>query len=476
MSFISVSFLVFYLIVLMLRFTIGRDSRNGAYLTALLLLSLVFYSWHVPRYLLLILVSALTDYVAARWIGGLDVNAAIKRRAVLVGSLIINLGLLGYFKYTGFLINSLADAGVITPSHQLRAAVADIVLPIGISFYTFQSMSYTIDVYRGEGDAEHRFSRVMLYVSFFPQLVAGPIVRAHQFLYQLSRRRKPRTSVFLEGAWLIIRGLFLKIVVADNIGAVVDKHWKEAASLQHGGALTVYLAVLFSCQIYCDFMGYTDIARGVAYQLGFRLPVNFNAPYIAATFSEFWHRWHITLSQWMRDYVYISLGGNRKGRAITCFNLFVVMLVSGLWHGAAMNFLVWGGIHGTAIVIERLLRITNKSPRWLLLPWFLVVQLTWIVGMAVFRSGSGSESLIVLHNLWHGLQELRVQGPMMFEHVTMALWFTLPVWVIHLRRFAFEHFAMPEPGAIERCVYVGAMVLCLLTLYPTTLGFIYYQF
>lgn len=459
-----------------IRLTIGRDSRNKHYLTSLLLLSLLFYGWHAPHYIILILISGVTDYVAARAIFSTDARQALRRRFFLILSLFINLSLLGYFKYAGFIVGTLTDFGIVSLSDDLRFSFADILLPIGISFYTFQSMSYTIDVYHGRLVPESRLSRFMLYVGFFPQLVAGPIVRAGDFLYQLNRRRRPCLPVFLEGCYLILRGFFFKIVIADNIGTVVDQHWADAASPNSDGVITVYLAVLFSCQIFCDFKGYTDIARGVAYQLGFRLPENFNAPYIATTFSGFWRRWHITLSEWMRDYVYISFGGNQKGSFFTYLNLMAVMLISGLWHGAAMNFFLWGFIHGIAICIERLLKITEKSQTLVLVGWGLIVQITWIVGMAVFRSQSGDESLMVLENLILGILTFTQTYPVDYEHLRGALWLTIPVWALHLRVFLSERNWLGRANKYERSFYAGIMLIALLTLYPTTLGFIYFQF
>jgi alginate O-acetyltransferase complex protein AlgI len=355
-NFISFAFCLLYLTALLLRWfpTSSRAQLSGLRILGLLLLSWVFYAWHVPWYIVLILFSTLVDYCAGLVLAGTADDKLARRRAVLATSLVANLGLLGYFKYAGFLVasvNSVADAGFSIPS---------VLLPIGISFYTFQSISYTIDVYRKTVEPERNFIRFACYIAFFPQLVAGPIVRASSFLYQFRRRRHFHLQVFMEGSYLILRGLFLKLVVADNLGTIVDQYWSQAAEAPQD-LLGISVLVFFACQLLCDFAGYVDIARGAAYQLGFRLPVNFNAPYIAVTFSEFWRRWHITLSQWMRDYLYKPMGGSHRGKALTYINLLLVMLISGLWHGAAWTFVIWGGVLGLALAVERLLGIASGA-------------------------------------------------------------------------------------------------------------------
>ena len=491
MSFVSVSFLFLYLLVLALRFTIGREKRGRFYFASLILLSLLFYAWEIPHYIVLILLSCLIDHVAANRIHRTPSEKRSVRRLYLALSVVGNLGILGLFKYSGFLLDIFASIGLPLASEPTHTFWTNVVLPIGISFYTFQSMSYTIDVYRGRLQPVG-FSRLLLYVAFFPQLVAGPIVRAGQFLYQLERRRKVRAKIFFEGGYLILRGLFLKIVVADNLGTIVDRYWSLVAAPDAPALMTLSLTFFFSCQILCDFMGYTDIARGVAYQLGFRLPVNFNAPYLANTFSGFWRRWHITLSQWMRDYLYLALGGSRKGRVLTLVNLFVVMVVAGLWHGAAMNFLLWGAILGGALVLERVVGVydwvrgfeksglrmnAGQSARVLL--WFLVVQATWLASMAVFRSSSGAESLVVLDNLWHGISsgiDLSVVKEKDLVILQLGWFFTLPVVLIHARAFLTEWAGVAAINLYERALYAGVMLFALLTLYATQQPFIYFQF
>ena len=477
MSFVSASFAILYGVALLLRF--GFYRTRPPFIVALLVLSWVFYAWHVPGYLLLIVASTLVDYSAARILSRLPASRKQARRRVLIASLAVNLGLLGWFKYAGFLAEtSLRLAALLGVSLQVPAPVAETVLPIGISFYTFQSMSYTLDVYRGRLEAKKSFLEVACYIAFFPQLVAGPIVRATEFLYQLERRRKVRWRVLSEGFYLIVRGLFLKMVVADNLGRIVDAHWTAAAGAGPEGALAPAVLVFFAGQLFCDFAGYSSIARGLAYTLGFRLPVNFDAPYVAATFREFWRRWHITLSSWMRDYLYIPLGGNRRGPPRAHLNLFVVMLISGLWHGAAWTFVIWGAVHGLAVAVERLLRIDRRtSGRWVLVPWAVVVQSTWVLSMGLFRAESLSEGWRIIDNALGtvaglgGLATPETQGDVVF-----GCWMLLPVALLHLRALASQSFGLPAPSAWEKALVSGAMIAALLTLYTTSRQFIYFQF
>jgi len=479
MSFVSVSFAAFFLGVIVLRMSVWRDGLGQGFIAGLTLLSLVFYGWHVPSYLALILLSTATDYVA-----GLAIESAAgrprARRGWLVASLIVNLGLLGTFKYTGLLLET---AGTLAALFGLDAntPAVEIVLPLGISFYTFQSLSYTIDVYRGHLRAERSFWRFGLYVAFFPQLVAGPIVRAREFFYQLDRRRRPRLRVFAAAGYLVLRGLFLKLVVADNLGAIVDEQWATAAEPGAPPQLACSLLVFFSCQLFCDFAGYTDIARGFAYMLGFRLPVNFDAPFIAASFREFWQRWHITLSQWMRDYLYLPLGGGRLGRGRGLANLVAVMAISGLWHGANPTFVLWGLVHGAAAALERVLGVGSRGRAGGAgvagaVLWFGVVQIVWILSMALFRGESAAQAWQILANAVLGAGPTSPAEPSGWAGIVIGWWFTGPVWALHLRAFLGEKLGLGEPGRLERAVYAGAMGYAVLTLYAGARGFIYFQF
>jgi alginate O-acetyltransferase complex protein AlgI len=475
MSFTSFSFLLLYLLTMGVRWlSLSLPARwSSARLVALLSLSWIFYAWHIPWYLSLILLSTSVDFAAGLLLGSTPPVFSLRRKSILALSLISNLTLLAYFKYAGFLFG---EVNTITSSSW---TVSQIVLPLGISFYTFQSMSYSIDVYRGLIQPERRFIKFAAYIAFFPQLVAGPIVRASEFLYQFKRRRFFRMPVFLEGSYLILRGLFLKLVVADNLGRIIDELWTSAAEEPHG-ALALTLLVFFACQLLCDFAGYVDIARGVSYHLGFRLPINFNAPYIAVTFSGFWRRWHITLSEWMRDYAYKPLGGNRRGQIRTCLNLLVVMLISGFWHGANWTFVVWGGVLGLALVLERFFKLGKpRRPVASVLVWWAAVQLTWIFSMALFRAENLTQAQSMIRHAWIGLVELPKEGfgvEIGTDIVIYGWWLTLPVWLLHLRTWLTEQTWLSAPTLAERSLYAGMMLAGLLMLYATGQQFIYFQF
>lgn len=475
MNFISFAFLVLYLVALAVRWLdLGKGQQlNALRIAGLLALSWLFYAWHVPWYIFLIIASTLIVYSAGLLLAAVAPTQQRQRRWILAGSVFSNLGMLAWFKYSGLLVltvNDISGSGLTVP---------EILLPIGISFYTFQALSYTIDVYRGKIAAETSFIRLACYIAFFPQLVAGPIVRAADFLYQFDRRRRPHWRIFTFGAYLILRGLFLKLVVADNLGAIIDPHWETAAG-DSQGPLALAMLVFFACQLLCDFAGYVDIARGVSYQLGFRLPINFNAPYIATSFSEFWHRWHITLSLWMRDYLYIPLGGNRVNGVRVYFNLWLVMLLSGLWHGANWTFLAWGGVLGLALVIERLGGM-NRPQKSLLatLGWFCVVQLVWVLSMGLFRSANIQQAQAIMSNALAGLLALPVEGLALQELsglITLGWWLTVPVWLLHARAWLAEHSKAGPPRAFEQAIYAGFMLAALLMLYASGDEFIYFQF
>jgi alginate O-acetyltransferase complex protein AlgI len=308
-----------------------------------------FYACWNPRFLSLLVLSTVMDYACGLWVD--RVESPRTRRAVVALSMALNLGMLGYFKYYNFFAESLqaalGRAGLSVSLHHL-----DVVLPIGISFYTFQSMSYVIDVYRRHTRPTRNLVQFAVFVSFFPHLVAGPIMRATTLLPQVGSPRRFKLEQFYQGAYLIFWGLFQKVVVADNLALVANDLFGRWKTIDGGLALLAIYA--FAFQIYGDFSGYTNMARGVAKCLGFELPLNFNLPYFATSPRDFWSRWHISLSQWLRDYLYIPLGGNRNGALLTCRNVMLTMIVGGLWHGAAWTFVVWGFFHGGLLVVHQL--------------------------------------------------------------------------------------------------------------------------
>jgi alginate O-acetyltransferase complex protein AlgI len=404
MIFSSPRFLVFLagvLVVLALPFRHELKKR------ILFVASCVFYAAWDYRYLALLLLVSVIDYYCAARIA--ETEDPRKRHGWVTFSVVSNLGILAYFKYFNFFVGNLN--GLLASSGRSLPAF-DILLPAGISFYTFKSMSYTIDVYRREIEPCGSLMDYATFVTFFPELIAGPIVRASIFLPQMTRRIGPTTDRVAAGASLFLLGLTKKVVIADRLAIPVDRVFAQPA-LFSGRSL--WLAVIgYSLQIYCDFSGYSDMAIGTAKMIGYDLPENFNMPYVASSVAEFWRRWHMTLSAWLRDYLYIPLGGNRKGDARTYVNLMLTMLLGGLWHGASWNFVLWGGLHGVALAVHKLYRSIAGGRRlpavagWAMTLLFVV--LCWIPfraarltdtldilrGMATFRGGTAFQSNAVL--------------------------------------------------------------------------------
>ncbi len=342
MIFHSLAFFVFFFITVAAYWLLPRRAQN----VLLLVVSYVFYGWVHAWWPILLFATTFVDYWAAR----LMTLAPERRTLWLWLSIASNLGLLGVYKYFNFFIENVAAAGAAVgwniPPVALRLA-----LPAGISFYTFQSMSYTIDVYRGHAPARTRFVDVAAFVSFFPHLVAGPIMRATNLLPQFERDRTFSPTAARDATLLVIWGLFKKLVIADNVGVIANKVF----SLEFPEFFVLWAGVFaFAIQIYADFSAYTDIARGVAKWYGFDLISNFERPYLASGPADFWRRWNISLSTWFRDYVYIPLGGSRRGPWREAANIMITFLVSGLWHGASWNYVLWGGYHGTLLLIARL--------------------------------------------------------------------------------------------------------------------------
>lgn len=353
MLFTSYDFALFFLIVLTAYWALPQRAR----LPVLLVAGYVFYgAWDV-RFLALLFFTTCVDFVAGIAIH--QASDARRRKWFLVLSIGTNLVVLGFFKYWNFFIDSFAvlldQLGMVAHLPALR-----IILPVGISFYTFQSMAYTIDVYRGRSEPSRDFLHYATYVAFFPQLVAGPIERFAHLYPQLGRLPAPTIEHMRRGVFLLLQGYVKKVVIADGIAPAVDAAFSNIDAMNAGQLLGG--AVLFTCQIYCDFCGYSEIARGIAYFFGVELMENFRTPFFSRSITEFWRRWHISLSQWLRDYLYVPLGGNRHGRWNTYRNLMITMLLGGLWHGADWKFVVWGGLHGLLLSVERFLRFSAGPP------------------------------------------------------------------------------------------------------------------
>ena len=345
MLFNSIEFLVFFPIVVLIYYLIpGRVKYIW-----LLIASYFFYMQWNPAYVFLLLTSTLVTYAGALILE--KISDKEKRKLCLFLALMINLVILGYFKYANFFVTYFNRALTIIGREPL-AWDKDILLPVGISFFTLQALGYLIDVYRGDIYPEHNFLKYALFISFFPQLVAGPIERSKNLLKQLATPDKFSYENLRRGLLIMLYGFFLKVVIADRVAIAVDTVYNDPS--QYPGFYIVFATFLFTLQIYCDFYGYSTIAKGVALTMGIKLMDNFNAPYYSKSIKEFWRRWHISLSTWFRDYLYIPLGGNRKGRVRKYINLMIVFAVSGLWHGASISFVVWGILHGIYQLAESL--------------------------------------------------------------------------------------------------------------------------
>jgi alginate O-acetyltransferase complex protein AlgI len=469
MLFNSLTFLVFFVVV----FTLHRLLPGwGTKKLLLLLASYIFYAAWNPPYVAILLFSTSLDWWLARLIWKSEDPR--RRKLLLTLSLVANLSLLGFFKYGNFLLDNtrllLAAMGV----HYAPPAL-DIVLPIGISFYTFASLSYTIDVYRREIEGDAGYLDYALFVSFFPHLVAGPIVRARQLLPQIKLPRRASRDQLGWGLTLVIIGLFTKTVLADSIFApVVDAAYAAPGM----GALESWAAVLgFSGQIYCDFAGYSLCAIGLALCFGFEFPDNFHYPYAARGFSDFWRRWHITLSTWLRDYLYVPLGGNRRGAARTYINLMLTMLIGGLWHGAAWTFVIWGGLHGAYLAVERRVRgdlrgaPLSLSKDWMLTAFtFLVVTLTWIP----FRAHDARTAAAVFGGLWRpDLVAGQDPGALSLCYAGVAL---LLAWQCMNRDISLEERFRRFNPTLQAAVIGVCLVAMFLCSGGDERAFIYFQF
>lgn len=352
MLFNSFDFLIFFPIVCIVYYLIPFRFRHIFLLAA----SYYFYMCWNPQYALLMLTSTAITYVSGILIQRTEKKDPKKLFVAL--SFILNLGILFFFKYFNFTVGSINKVLAFAGTAPVNAAF-DVILPVGISFYTFQALSYTVDVYRGEIYAEKNFLKYALFVSFFPQLVAGPIERSKNLLKQISVKHRFDAKQVQSGLTLMLYGLFQKMVISDNIALVVDQIYNNHDN--YSGVVLVYASIMFAFQIYCDFGGYSNIAIGASRVMGFSLMENFDTPYFSKTVAEFWRRWHISLSSWFRDYLYIPLGGNRKGIVRKYFNLMVVFLASGLWHGASWHYVVWGGINGAYQIIGSVLQPIRKK-------------------------------------------------------------------------------------------------------------------
>lgn len=403
MLFNSFEFLIFFPIVTLLYFLIPHRLK----VIFLLISSCIFYMSFRPEYVLILLLLITVDYFA-----GLIISKAKgqKRKLYLLISILANIGILFYFKYFNFVFDNIS---YILNAFQIHSDFPkfSLLLPLGLSFHTFQSMSYTIEVYRKKQKPEKNFFTYALYVMFFPQLVAGPIERPQHLLHQFYEKHYFEYTRVTNGIKLIAWGFFKKLVIADNISSFVDPIYNTSPMGQQGISF-ILATILFSYQIYCDFSGYSDIAIGTAQVLGFRLVNNFNNPYFANSPADFWRRWHISLSSWLRDYIYIPLGGNRVPRHIWVFNILATFMLSGLWHGASWTFIIWGLLHGGYIIISTLLgklansiSILREILKWKIASYFQIFATFCLVSYAwiFFRARDVSDAKYIATHLFNGV-------------------------------------------------------------------------
>lgn len=477
MLFTELNFWAFFVAVSLLYILLPHRGQNRMLLVA----SYVFYGAWDWRFLSLILLSTVADFFVAQHMA--QATAQTRRRRLLTISLALNLGMLGVFKYLGFFLDSFAEM-LATIGYQADPFTLSIVLPVGISFYTFQTLSYTIDVYRRELEPTRDFLDFALFVAFFPQLVAGPIERARNLLPNITRPRQLSWDAVSRGAVLCLTGLIKKIVIADGIAPSVNTIY---ASPDPSGLDIMLATWLFAVQIYCDFSGYTDIARGVAKMLGFRLMRNFAQPYFSVDPQEFWRRWHISLSSWLRDYLYISLGGNRGGRWATYRNLMATMALGGLWHGAAWNFMLWGVYQGALLSLHRAFwgrhKAVGEGARrpalgWLwhlvrIIVFFQVVCYGWLL----FRAQSFGQIVDFTQRL------IRIGDPAFYVQSIPTIPFAaalgivwLLIWDGLIETSGKVRFYESWPMPVRASLYAAMIYLLAFGATTATSAFIYFQF
>ncbi len=474
MLFCSAQFVLFFLVVFALYWALPWP-RVRVWL--LLVASFVFYaSW--SKWLALILgVTTVLDYLIAR---RLEVSSVPwRRKALLAVSLTVNLGLLCFFKYANFFLRSLEEA-VRAAGGQASLPVLELLLPLGISFYTFEAISYTVDVYRRRIRAERNLANFMLFILFFPHLIAGPIVRARDFLPQVARRKRWSWGRLHLGLRYFVLGMFKKLAVADRMALFADPVFSDPG--RYGtGALWV-AALAYAVQVYCDFSGYTDMALGVAHMLGYKLAPNFRLPYLAPNVAEFWRRWHISLSNWLRDYVFIPLGGSRRGRWRTCLNLMVVMVLGGLWHGARWPCVAFGAWQGAWLCLHRGFRgWSGRRPRLdalLRSPLGTVLQValtfvTFCCALVVFRAPTLADGGAMLAGMFAG--RAGSGTPMHMESFLVLLAVVIAGHALAASGLG-DRLLARLPAPLRGFAYATAMSLALLLVPETNKAFIYFQF
>ena len=494
MLFNSIDFLVFFPIALVVYFLIPQRIKNFW----LLIASYYFYMCWNAKYALLLLFSTVVTYASGFYMEIVkqskyeSARKILYKKIIVAGSFSLNLLLLFFFKYFNFAVEILSE--IFDAAHiAVNIQKFDIILPVGISFYIFQALSYTMDVYRDEIYAEKNFFRYALFVSFFPQLVAGPIERSKNLLKQFSEYRKFDADMARDGLLLMLWGYFLKLVIADRCAVLVNHVYGDIGA--YHGFQIIIANILFAFQIYCDFMGYSIIAAGAAKVLGFRLMNNFEQPYLSQSIKQFWRRWHISLSSWLKDYLYIPLGGNRKGKIKKYRNLFITFLLSGLWHGANITFVIWGGLHGMYQIMEDVVtpyvnrfykrfKINTQNFSWKcirVLKTFVLTDIAWVFFRAdtpisalrvLKRSVELSNSGLILNG---GIYQLGLDEKNI-SILGIALVVLLISSLMRESGINIQQWIKKQNIVFRFALYWGAVILIIFSLDITGQEFIYFQF
>ena len=475
MLFNSIDFAIFLPIIFILYWFLAKNSLRWQNIL-LVAASYVFYAWWDYRFLALIILSTLVDYSVARLMSKPAFKT--KRKVLLLLSVGFNLGLLGFFKYYNFFIESWISAWEASGVN-IQSSTLNIILPVGISFYTFQTLSYTIDVYRGKLEPSRHLEQFMAYVAFFPQLVAGPIERASHLLPQFQKPRVFQSKFATSGVNLIIWGVFKKVVIADNCAFFVNQIFDAPSGFS---SLELFLgALLFAFQIYGDFSGYSDIAIGIARLFGFSLMTNFSFPYFSRNIAEFWRRWHISLSTWFRDYLYIPLGGSKGGTISKLRNVMLVFLVSGLWHGANWTFVVWGGLHGLLFVPLLLVKrnrtyLDTTRLKFSQLPFILLTFILVVLAWVFFRA----DSISLAFDYLQSILKLKDMSLNFFFKSSKFVLFSAIIVVSLVVLLSYELVAVQNNYKEVRLSRVSAVFVSILIIFMGAFknpsDFIYFQF
>jgi len=476
MLFNSLHFIFFFAIVTSLYFLLPHRARWFM----LLIASCYFYMAFIPIYILILGGTIVVDYFAGIW---LEKTEGKKRKLFLIASLIANIGVLAVFKYYNFFINNFSEFLTSIGYHN-NIPTLSILLPIGLSFHTFQAMSYTIEVYKRKQKAERNFGIYALYVMFYPQLVAGPIERPQNLLHQFYEKHNFDLDRIVEGLKLMLWGFFLKLVIADRLAIYVNAVYNNAD--KHSGITLGIATIFFAFQIYCDFCGYSNIAIGAARVMGFKLMTNFNRPYFSRSISEFWKRWHISLSTWFKDYLYIPLGGNQVSIPRWYFNLLFVFIVSGLWHGANWTFIIWGALNGFYLVFATVTAKRSKLVSHLIfldqLPkinrciqtftTFILACFAWIF----FRANNSHDAFLIVKKIFKFNGALYIGEVQQFSYCILAILFLL---IIEFRQEFFINSALPYKSnhwLKEQFAYALLIIFILMLGVFDSRQFIYFQF